>query len=657
VVQFFHDDVGRLVRKVVRDNMKQDTIDTRYETKYEYDGRGQLIREQIIRYIASDDKMQVMSDIQTTYDLGRNPITVKVYDNSGWAFTETRTYAKGYQLTGFSTSAAADVTINTSGSYTYDTNNNLTGTKKLDATRGSNQLAYRAQWTFTYDRKNRLKSYTNTNASYARGNLWYDGRVRVWQRWNDNSSTEDWDAALTRFVYDGSTLAQEHNFDVAEVLNAWVYTYDDLTRDYLRQPGGTRQRERSGGNDTDYYLQANQGTLEYKIERSPVSETYSRNERRTSFDQLPASTFSNISNLATPNSYIEMYGGTTSGSTAGFDGLIQMGGRHYLAGLGRFNSRMGNNPFIAPSYAKSLAQSDNNYSSPFYNSFYDDASCSFCTCSNRLTGGVIGWRCWRSLPTEDGWSCICQEMAYSCSDPKCSGGENPAGGPPGVACAGDVGSSGLNYDTSNWVDEFDFDFGGKDKCRKDELNNMGLRIYVRVVAQGCIRDAALAECVMESAYGGAFGPTIWCNCDNLPETQWGRTNCRRGICIDLDRIKNWPDTTSENLYYKAAGILLHELIHWCMYCKFRRPMDQQIAAAETCHRWCFSDVHLPGTLNEWYGNHGIIVDYENRKNCSICGDDYYYEQSSLAGIMSEYDYYPPDWLPINPGGYGPWPKY
>jgi YD repeat-containing protein len=336
VVQFFHDDVGRLVRKVVRDNMKQDTISTRYETKYEYDGRGQLTREQIIRYVASDDKMQVMSDIQTTYDLGRNPVTVKVYDNSGWAYTETRTYAMGYQLTGFSTSAAADVTISTHGSYTYDTNNNLATAKKLDATRGGNQLAYRAEWTFTYDRKNRLKSHTNTNASYVRGNIWYDGRGRIWQRWNDNSNTEDWDASLIRFVYDGSQLAQEHTFDVAEVLNAWVYTYDDLTRDYLRQPGGTRQRERSGGNDTDYFMQSNQGTLEYKIERSPVSETYARTERKTSLDQLPDSTFSNISNLATPNGYIEMYGGSTSGSSAGFDGLVQMGGRHYLAGVGRY---------------------------------------------------------------------------------------------------------------------------------------------------------------------------------------------------------------------------------------------------------------------------------------------------------------------------------
>ena len=40
VIQFFHDDVGRLVRKVVRDNSKQDTISTRYETKYEFDSLG-----------------------------------------------------------------------------------------------------------------------------------------------------------------------------------------------------------------------------------------------------------------------------------------------------------------------------------------------------------------------------------------------------------------------------------------------------------------------------------------------------------------------------------------------------------------------------------------------------------------------------------------
>ena len=87
VVQFFHDDVGRLVRKVVRDNAKQDWITTRYETKFEYDDRGQMVREQIIKYDETSERMTVLSDVQTTYDLGRNPVTVKVYDNSGWAYT------------------------------------------------------------------------------------------------------------------------------------------------------------------------------------------------------------------------------------------------------------------------------------------------------------------------------------------------------------------------------------------------------------------------------------------------------------------------------------------------------------------------------------------------------------------------------------------
>ncbi len=141
--------------------------------------------------------------------------------------------------------------------------------------------------------------------------------------------------SLTRFVYDGSQLVQEILFDVEEVETDWVYTYNDLTRDYLRQPGGIRQRERSGGNDTDYFMTANAGTLEFKTERDPVAETYARNEHTSSMDQLPSSTFADISNLMTSNGYIEMYGGTTAGDTAGFDPLVQMGGRHYLGGLGR----------------------------------------------------------------------------------------------------------------------------------------------------------------------------------------------------------------------------------------------------------------------------------------------------------------------------------
>jgi len=74
----------------------------------------------------------------------------------------------------------------------------MTGTKKMDAYRtisGTNyKIAFRAQWTFAFDRNNRLKTHTYAGGSNVRGNIWYDGMGRIWQRWNDNSVTGDWDS-------------------------------------------------------------------------------------------------------------------------------------------------------------------------------------------------------------------------------------------------------------------------------------------------------------------------------------------------------------------------------------------------------------------------------------------------------------------------------
>lgn len=137
------------------------------------------------------------------------------------------------------------------------------------------------------------------------------------------------------FVYDGSQLAQEIMFTGVEDESEWVYTYVDLTHDYLRQPGGIRQREGTVASHTDYFMTANAGTLEFKTERDPDTETITRNEHTSSMDQMPTSTFEDISNLMTSNGYVEMYGGTKFDETAGFDPLVQRGGRHYLGGLGR----------------------------------------------------------------------------------------------------------------------------------------------------------------------------------------------------------------------------------------------------------------------------------------------------------------------------------
>jgi hypothetical protein len=348
VVQYFYDDAGRLIRKRVVDNTTQENISTRYETEYEYDGMGRTTRERTLQYQAATVDMEVvLRDVQTSYDLGDNPTEIKFYDKDGWAYTLTQSFAQGYQITDVSHSAAADVTVNTSGSFTYDTNNNLTGTKEFDAVRSSAQLAYRGNWTFTYDRANRLKSYTNTKASNVRGNNWYDSKGKVWQRWTDNTSTSQWDNTLKRYVYDGGQLVQEHDWTVIDNFGTWVYTYADIDRDYQRHPGGMTQRQGTAASYTDYYMQNSANAIEYKTERDPASATIARDERTKDFDQLAGATFSNISNLATSNSYIEMYGGGTGGTQAGFDGLMQRGGRHYLAGLGRFTSRMGNNAYQA----------------------------------------------------------------------------------------------------------------------------------------------------------------------------------------------------------------------------------------------------------------------------------------------------------------------
>jgi len=279
-----------------------------------------------------------------------NPTEIKYYDVDGFAFTEQRTYARGGQLTGFTIpTTAADVTVNTAGSYSYDTNNNMTGTKKLDAYRtisGTNyKIAFRAQWTFAFDRKNRLRTHTYPSGLNVRGNIWYDGMGRIWQRWNDDSVTGDWDADLKRFVYDGNALAQEHKF-TAGGNGSWTYTYIRCEVDYLRKPDGIRQKVNNGAGGWDSHFLFNDGADVASRAPSGSSTTITRTLRTASGERLndnprmtpglTTGSFNNISNLAKPNSYVESYGGGTELGTSslGYDSLVQSGPVHQLPGLG-----------------------------------------------------------------------------------------------------------------------------------------------------------------------------------------------------------------------------------------------------------------------------------------------------------------------------------
>ena len=333
-----------------------------YETDYQYDGRGQLVRERIFRWYDSGtgiEQMKITQDVEYIYDLGRNVTQVKFTDDRSWVYTETRTHARGYQLTDFSEQHATGVTVITGGSYTYDANNNMTGTKKFSVYRQGLplvQLAYRAGWTFTFDRKNRLKSHTHNETDDVT-HLWWDGLGRVWQRWDYDSGGEMWSDYLTRFVYDGGVLAQEHLFDVFGE-SSWDYTYVRLTHDYLRQPAGTRDRKATNGGYVDYFLLSDMGTISGRFTRgSSLSlekaqrEIAGDRQARYSVAGGPPTTgdFTDVSNLGFASTYIESFGGTKSGDAQFFDALNQMGDRHYLPGLGRYIAPRGNNRYLDPS--------------------------------------------------------------------------------------------------------------------------------------------------------------------------------------------------------------------------------------------------------------------------------------------------------------------
>ncbi len=356
VVEYKYDNMGRLVNKVVRDTplVQTDTAmqgsSERYESDYQYDGRGRLERERILRYDTSTGRMAVTQDIQTTFDLGDNPTEIRVYDDYGLAYTETRTYAKGYQLTNATFVGGSGVSAVESGSFTYDTNNNLTGTKGISITRSGNYLAYRAAYTFTYDRKNRLKTYRLGDTTT---HIWWDGLGRVWQRWDYDEGEETWSMDVFRYVYDGMTLVQEHKFNALHLiseppdLEAWAYMYMYLIRDYLHQQGGIRQRESDDGSTfTDRQLMTDRGVMTARVDKD-TKNVVKRMELTSSLERqvYGSEQDTQLSNLLSSGMYIETFA-STSGASAYFDPLIQQGQRHYLASYTRMLNRVGNNPYF-----------------------------------------------------------------------------------------------------------------------------------------------------------------------------------------------------------------------------------------------------------------------------------------------------------------------
>jgi hypothetical protein len=131
---------------------------------------------------------------------------------------------------------------------------------------------------------------------------------------------------------------------VGEAEGAWAYAYGQILTDYLRKPGGVRQRDIStvDQSETDQFLLSDSGSVSARIQRE-TNSLVQRVELSVSGTAQAAGSQQDttISKLGLRGGYTETFSGSTE-----FDPLLQMGGRHYLAGLGWYVNRKGNHPHI-----------------------------------------------------------------------------------------------------------------------------------------------------------------------------------------------------------------------------------------------------------------------------------------------------------------------
>jgi len=357
VVEYSYDDMGRVVKKVIRENQMEDSS-VHYSADFMFDGMGRMTRERYMKWDSATPAEQVMftlmKDVQREYDLGGNVTKETWRDDRGMLYFEEREYARGYQLTD-STYTNGALTTATSGSYTYDTNNNLTETKSLSFTAGGEPYPPgRGAWDFTYDRKNRLSYFYNGTMGDDVMHLRYDGLGRVWQRWSAvwdiQESKWDWSEYLLRFVYDGSQMAQKL---------AYIYTngeegsaeFEGVELDMLYGPTGMMRWKIPIEEEDDhvaYYLdesgrpgaQVMKGTetAAYRFDRDAQGETLWKGEWELSTGMTFGQGYG----------YVESYGKVVGDPDpeSYSDPLVWTGGRHYLPSLGRFTNRVGNNAYV-----------------------------------------------------------------------------------------------------------------------------------------------------------------------------------------------------------------------------------------------------------------------------------------------------------------------
>ena len=339
------------------------------------------------------------------------------------------------------------------------------------------------------------------------------------------------------------------------------------------------------------------------------------------------------------NSYIEMYGGGTTGSTAGFDGLVQMGGRHYFAGLGMFTSRMGNDPYApklgivaTPQVKEALPSS--------YEPWEEGECVPTCYDWNCLTHprcpGDQFANCWYGGdPTsEDEFSCLVPLIARNCDSCEgivcpgdlkdCTSRSDAEAQYPGFAVDCDLAPDFQVYDPSDLEKFADY---------VEYIENIRTRMTSHIDSIDCIEDPLLKRCVMGSLSDPAFAPPIYLNCPQFcarkpgsGATHYGCTSCvPPGICICVSNINQDAQKYHMTVNDFLDSVILHELIHWCMNCRFKRTSPGAGMVAYTCQFECYAASYYwqevagqAGDYGSMAAGHGWPADWLEGANCAVC---------------------------------------
>jgi RHS repeat-associated protein len=341
VIEYKYDVNGRRVRQTVWDS--RDDSWPQYDAFYEYNYRDMLTEERYMKYNSTTKRMDVYRKREYTYDNGGSMTVKKIYEGDDW-IQYALTYSRGYHITDWDNTISSG-TVNSNIAVTYDDNGNLL---TLGAVTASTLDQFdTVALTFTYDRKNRLSTYTFTG---------------------NNTRTLKWDALGRIREKTWSTNKQVFYHDGRQLVQIWDETVDgdDVTRDiaydlYKGQTGYLKDIDfNSNPDEAGYLIKDAQGSI-----RAIVKVSYSGGTYTVTTDKYNTDSYGewlDIDSAHTNGTHymryiscrVEDYG--NPGSTVDNQALYHTDHRHYLPMLGIFLQR---EPLMTLPSQRSSTLSDN----------------------------------------------------------------------------------------------------------------------------------------------------------------------------------------------------------------------------------------------------------------------------------------------------------